>query len=145
MRLTAAERRARERYQPCVDGIHVCGADHDGNEFFTEANFFGADRETFDLVKAECVTTEGEPTDFVVDFIVGGTNATSVQVGHAGITVTALALATNSVLGSGTKGVCYGAVQVDVTGLTAVSLPTSAQLIVLIGATTGKTFTAREW
>lgn len=65
-----------ERYTPCRTGIHVCGADHDANEFFTQANFPQRDQAAantaFERGKAECEAVDGEPTDFVVDLMCAG-------------------------------------------------------------------------
>ncbi len=62
-------------YAPCQSGLHVCGADEDANEFFTEANHpLGPTKAIllFERAKAECAAREGEPTDFVVDLMRDG-------------------------------------------------------------------------
>lgn len=62
-------------YTPCRSGIHVCGADEDANEFFTQANHPmgpAKARVLFSRVKAECEARDGQPTDFVVDLMRGG-------------------------------------------------------------------------
>ena len=41
-----------EPYNPCPNGIHVCGVDDATNEFTTEANFPGRTHEDFLRVKA---------------------------------------------------------------------------------------------
>jgi hypothetical protein len=69
-------RRMRERYRPCRNGIHVCGADEAAYEFFTVANFprLNEDqaRTSFWWAKHEFQAAEGEPTDLVVDLMIGG-------------------------------------------------------------------------
>lgn len=57
----------RERYNP-MPGIHVCGIDQEGEEFFTQANFPGASREQFLRAKAE-LASDGDHHDFIVDLV----------------------------------------------------------------------------
>ena len=64
-----------KQYAPCRSGFHVCGADEDANEFFTEANYpLGPAnaRLLFARAKAECEARNDEPQDFVVDLMRGG-------------------------------------------------------------------------
>lgn len=62
---------AIDRYHPCSQGVHVCGIDEVKEVFFTQANFAGVTRETFERAKAECSTRDGDPHDFIVDFCCG--------------------------------------------------------------------------
>jgi hypothetical protein len=66
---------APRHYRPCAVGLHVCGADHAANEFFTEANFEAPDLLTaqmwFSAAKDELAAQNGEPQDFVVDLNAG--------------------------------------------------------------------------
>ena len=69
--------RSREYcYQPCTNGLHVCGFHPDGNNFLTIANVRArsADeaRALFDRAKAELATHEGEDADFVIDLQMDG-------------------------------------------------------------------------
>ncbi|WP_295228028.1 hypothetical protein [uncultured Brevundimonas sp.] len=63
-------------YQPCENGLHVCGFHPDGNNFLTIANVRvrSADeaRALFDRAKAELATPEGDDGDFVIDLQMDG-------------------------------------------------------------------------
>ena len=64
-----------ERYHPCRTGLHVCGADHDANEFFTQANHPpapSAARAVFQQARDELGQPEGQLFDFVVDLMIDG-------------------------------------------------------------------------
>lgn len=58
-------------YQPCENGLHVCGFHPDGMNFLTVANLPAADAEAaevlFEWARAECSVVDGEPHDLVVD------------------------------------------------------------------------------
>lgn len=72
---TVEEDLQMKAYSPCRSGLHVCGADEDANEFFTEANHpLGPckARVVFSRARDECAAKEGEPCDFVVDLMRGG-------------------------------------------------------------------------
>lgn len=58
-------------YHPCQHGVHVCGANHDDNYFFTQANYPDVTFESFCRAKVVC-EDETQPKDFVVDFVEGG-------------------------------------------------------------------------
>lgn len=63
-------------YQPCVNGLHVCGLHPDGDNFLTIANLAVRTpqeaRALFDRVKVEIACTPGEDGDFVVDLQTDG-------------------------------------------------------------------------
>jgi hypothetical protein len=61
-----------EIYNPCRDGIHVCGIDPAVELHFTEVNIPWASRADFDRVRAECACRDGDPDDFMVDFMCAG-------------------------------------------------------------------------
>nr|WP_313425317.1 hypothetical protein [Brevundimonas diminuta] len=58
-------------YQPCENGLHVCGFHPDGNNFLTIANITTRSpqeaRALFDRAKAEFAVEPGTEGDFVVD------------------------------------------------------------------------------
>lgn len=58
-------------YQPCENGLHVCGLHPDENNFLTIDNFPTAEAESaralFNQARMECCSEKGEPYDFVVD------------------------------------------------------------------------------
>lgn len=63
-------------YQPCENGLHVCGFHPDGDNFLTIANVRvrSADeaRALFDRAKNELSTPDGEGGDFVIDLQMDG-------------------------------------------------------------------------
>lgn len=59
-------------YNPCPNGIHVCGADVAADEFFSEANYPGATIEQFSRARAELAAGDDDPMEFVVDMMVAG-------------------------------------------------------------------------
>ncbi len=63
-------------YQPCENGLHVCGFHPDGNNFLTIANYPTATEEDarvlFERAKAELATPPGEEGDFVIDLQIDG-------------------------------------------------------------------------
>lgn len=63
---------ARDRYNPCPDGIHVCGISGDEEEFISVANVVGVGEGTFAMLKTLFALPEGEDPDLVVDLMVGG-------------------------------------------------------------------------
>lgn len=58
-------------YQPCTNGLHVCGIHPDESNFLTVCNLPTATpraaRDLFERARLECAATEGEPCDLVVD------------------------------------------------------------------------------
>lgn len=58
-------------YQPCANGLHVCGIHPDEINFLTVANFATPDadsaRHLFERAKAECAVSGDEAEDLVVD------------------------------------------------------------------------------
>ena len=63
-------------YQPCENGLHVCGFHPDGNNFLTIANVLVRTeqeaRDLFDRAKADLASPDGEDGDFVVDLQIDG-------------------------------------------------------------------------
>ena len=63
-------------YEPCRLGIHVCGGCDLHNAALTEANYPATNtllaRRLFRDLKAECAAGTEEPTEFVVDLMIGG-------------------------------------------------------------------------
>ena len=64
-----------QEYKPCRTGLHVCGANEEAGEFFTQANFPMAAaqaRAAFDRARAEIGESDEDQGDFVVDLMIGG-------------------------------------------------------------------------
>lgn len=63
-------------YQPCVNGLHVCGFHPDGNNFLTIANIKvrspAEARVLFERAKAELGEPAGSDGDYVVDLQMEG-------------------------------------------------------------------------
>ena len=70
--LATSSRSNGKRYAPCRNGVHVCGADEEANEFYTERNFPSVNRRAFERARLECAASTDEPSDFVVDFMLYG-------------------------------------------------------------------------
>lgn len=64
-----------EIYQPCRNGLHVCGESADGERPVTVANFptrsAAAARALFEQARAEVACADGEPDDLIVDLMIG--------------------------------------------------------------------------
>lgn len=71
MTLSPGMRRTLEIYHPCAHGVHVCGADHEAQEFYTVVNYPGASFEAFCRAKA-AIEEPTDPKDYVVDFMEDG-------------------------------------------------------------------------
>lgn len=73
---TIDPRKADYCYQPCENGLHVCGFHPDDVNCLTVATVVTADAASakvlFEAAKAECASAEGEPDDFIVDLMTDG-------------------------------------------------------------------------
>lgn len=63
-------------YQPCENGLHVCGFHPDGLNFLTVANIRTPNAEAakglFERARLECCAEDGEPVDLIVDLQIEG-------------------------------------------------------------------------
>jgi hypothetical protein len=59
-------------YNPCPNGLHVCGIDERAEEFTTVANVPGVTDRKFDELETHYGLPEGVDPDLVVDLCVDG-------------------------------------------------------------------------
>lgn len=61
-----------QTYNPCRNGIHVCGISSDEEEFVTIANVPGVDERQFDILETHFALPPEEDPDLVVDLMADG-------------------------------------------------------------------------